>query len=260
MGFRTVYGRTISENGWRMCDAAECDSGKVPGTNLVLPIRRGDANTILKGWVAWFNRNVESLNNPGRGYTDEGSFTWTNSVASSNHLSGTAVDLNWNDHAFRVSYSGFTGTEIAKCREGLRLFEGTIWWGQDWVSPRDAMHFQLHLAEGNPRNAAFAKKLREGYLGIWTGTPPPVIDPTPSPGGTQPLLVYGSFGPAVAELQRDFNRIFPSYPGLPLDIDGDFGPATELAVKEFQRRVGIDADGEVGPITWSHLNKYGVKL
>ena len=59
MGFRTVYGLNWSENGWRMCDAAECDNGLVPGTNgLRLPIRRGDANTILKGWVAWFNANV----------------------------------------------------------------------------------------------------------------------------------------------------------------------------------------------------------
>src|ERR1044072_423064 len=130
MGFRSVYGRTISENGWRMCDAAECDNGKVPGTNLVLPIRKGDANTVLKGWVAWFNANVESLNNPGRGYADEGSFTWTNSVASSNHLSGTAVDLNWSEHAFRVSNSGFTAAEIARVRQGLALFKGCIWWGQ----------------------------------------------------------------------------------------------------------------------------------
>ena len=116
MGFRTAYGLSWSENGWRMCDWNECDTGPVPGTNnLRLPIRKGDANLILKGWVAWFNAHVESLANS-RGYSDEGSFTWTNSVASSNHLSATAVDLNWTDHPFLVSYGGFDTFEISKVR------------------------------------------------------------------------------------------------------------------------------------------------
>lgn len=261
MGFRTVYGLNWSENGWRMCDAAECDSGKVPGTNLVLPIRKGDANTILKGWVAWFNRNVESLNNPGRGYADEGSFTWTNSVASSNHLSGTAVDLNWSEHPFYSNYGGYSQAEIAKVREGLRLFEGTIWWGQDWQSPKDGMHFQLNLSEGNSKNVAFASKLRTGYLGIWTPGGPIVTPvPPPSPVGGSAVLEYGSSGPAVAALQSGFNKVFPSYAGLPLVVDGDFGPRTKAAVVEFQHRTGLDEDGIVGPITRAELGKYGVKF
>ena len=255
MGFRNAYGLSISENGWRMCDAEECDSGVVPGTNnLRLPIRSGDANTILKGWVAYFNANVESLAN-GRGYADEGSFTWTNSVASSNHLSATAVDLNWTDHQFLVSNSGFTPAEISKVRHGLKLFEGTIWWGQDWISPKDAMHFQLNYPEGDSRNIAFAKKLREGYLGIWSGKP------ISSAGAlTAGVLSYGSNGLAVMRLQTGLNKVFPSYPGLPLDVDGDFGPRTELAVKEFQRRVGLKVDGEVGAQTGAALARYGIKL
>lgn len=254
MGFRTVYGLNYSENGWRMCDWHECDTGPVPGTGgrLRLPIRRGDANTILKGWVAWFNAHVESLNNS-RGYTDEGSFTWTNSVASSNHLSATAVDLNWHDHPFLISYAGFTPNEITATRRGLALFEGTIFWGQDWHSPKDAMHFQLNYPEGDRRNVEFAKKLREGYLGIWNGGP---ITAGPAP--TPNTLQQGSAGPAVSKLQAAFNRIFPAYPGLPLAVDGDFGPATELAVREFQRRVGLKADGVVGPQTREQLAKYGV--
>lgn len=255
MGFRTVYGLTISENGWRMADADEMDSGPVPGTkNLRLPIRRGDANTILKGWVAYFNACIESLAN-GRGYADEGSFTWTNSVASSNHLSGTAVDLNWTDHPFHVSYGGFTREEISKTRRGLDLFEGTIWWGQDWVSPKDPMHFQLNYPEGDRRNEAFAKKLRAGYLGIWNGG----LIGTAAPVNST-LIRYGSSGPAVEKLQAGFNTVFPKYPGLPLEVDGDFGPKTELAVREFQRRVGLKVDGIVGEQTAAQLARYGIKL
>ena len=168
MAFRTVYGRNYSENGWRMVDAAGCTNARIPGTGLSLPFRTGDAQIVLTAWAAWFNANVESLANPGRGYTDEGSFTWTNSVASSNHLSGTAMDLNWSEHAFYVSYSGFTAAEIAAVRRGLDLFFGCIWWGQDWSSPKDPMHFQLNFPEGDGRIAALAAKLRAGYLGIYT--------------------------------------------------------------------------------------------
>lgn len=260
MGFRIAYGNAYSENGWRMCDINECDRMPIPGTALVLPFRKGAANDIMRGWLSWFNRNVESLNNPGRGFTDEGSWTYVNDVGNSNHLSGTAADLNWNDHAFRVSYSGFNNTEIAKCREGLRLFEGTIFWGQDWSSPKDPMHFQLNLAESNPKNRQFADKLLGGYLGIFSGTPAPPVIVTPVPvGDDSSVLQYGSHGPAVLVLQNGMNKIFPRYAAMPLAVDGDFGPKTRQAVIEFQSRSGLIADGIVGPNTRRELAKYGIK-
>lgn len=255
MGFRTVYGRQWSENGWRMADYDEMDTGPVPGTSgLRLPIRRGDANVILKGWCAWFNRHVESLKNS-RGYTDEGAWTPTNSVPSSNHLAGTAVDLNWSDHPFLVSYAGFDTKERAAVRRGLALFEGTIFWGQDWRSPKDAMHFQLNFPEGDRRNVLFADRLRKGYLGIWSGGPI-TAGPVSIPGE----LKYGSDGPMVKKLQDGFNKVFPKYPGLPLEVDGDFGPRTDAAVREFQKRVGLKVDGIVGEQTRAELAKYGIKL
>ena len=41
--------------------------------------------------------------------------------------------------------------------------------------------------------------------------------------------------------------------GSPTDIDGDFGPATEAAVRDFQRRWGIPDTGTVGERTWAKL-------
>jgi hypothetical protein len=252
MAFVTRYGNQYSENLWRMCDANELDRGHVPGTTLGLPIRSGIANLILKGWVAWFHREVESLNNA-RGFSDEGAWTPTNDVANSNHLSGTAVDLNWADHPFRVHNAGFTAAEIAKVREGLKLFEGTIWWGNDWQSPRDAMHFQLNYREGDARNAAFATKLQNGYLNIWKNyTGGPITPPVP----VQDIYAQrGDTGDKVKALQQFFNDNFRSYSQL--DVDGDFGPATEGVVKTFQERVGVLADGIVGPITLAKLKEHG---
>lgn len=56
-------------------------------------------------------------------------------------------------------------------------------------------------------------------------------------------LERGDSGSAVAALQRK----------LRIAADGEFGPATERAVKRFQRRRGLQVDGVVGPVTASAL-------
>lgn len=67
------------------------------------------------------------------------------------------------------------------------------------------------------------------------------VDIRPLPGR---LLRRGDSGDDVLELQRRLGRA-----GFPLALDGQFGPATERAVRAFQSRVGLVADGRVGPKT-----------
>jgi len=61
------------------------------------------------------------------------------------------------------------------------------------------------------------------------------------------ILKVGSKGDAVKELQRELNQA--KY----LKEDGDFGPATEFAVKAFQQSEKLEVDGVVGPKTWAKL-------
>lgn len=64
-----------------------------------------------------------------------------------------------------------------------------------------------------------------------------------------PTLRKGMSGPAVSRVQETL-RARGFYNGA---IDGLFGPATEAAVKAFQRSVQLADDGVVGPATWQAL-------
>ncbi|WP_063832041.1 M15 family metallopeptidase [Nocardia otitidiscaviarum] len=165
MSFRTVYGYTHSENGWRMCNRDECvvalPALGIPYTDTA-PVRSGDAATILGAWLIWYHRNVEPLSSPVWGWSP------TNDVPNSNHLSGTAVDIN----APKYPWQRYTMPSqlITRVRRGLESFEGTVFWGRDWSRP-DEMHYQLGYPEGDRRIHAFAARLNGGHLGIYATTP-----------------------------------------------------------------------------------------
>ena len=71
-------------------------------------------------------------------------------------------------------------------------------------------------------------------------------------GQTWELLIVsvrsGNNGPAVQAVQSQLNAH-----GERLDVDGIFGPATERAVKQFQRLHGLEESGTVGLPTWLAL-------
>jgi putative chitinase len=69
----------------------------------------------------------------------------------------------------------------------------------------------------------------------------------PAPGG-RPVLHRRASGEAVVELQAALRDN-----GFALAVDGAFGPATELAVRLWQRSRGLVPDGIVGPRTWKSL-------
>ena len=66
-----------------------------------------------------------------------------------------------------------------------------------------------------------------------------------------PALRRGSKGDDVREIQTYLDRL--GYSLGPCGIDGDFGKATEAAVKEFQKDHRLQADGIAGPETRSSL-------
>lgn len=72
-----------------------------------------------------------------------------------------------------------------------------------------------------------------------------------------PLRVGSRCG-SVKLIQRRLNALSGRYPLIPrIAEDGIYGDATAEAVGAFQRIYGLNADGIVGPVTWSELMNDG---
>ena len=80
----------------------------------------------------------------------------------------------------------------------------------------------------------------------------PVIEPT------YPTLKRGNKGTYVKQLQTKLYSL--GYDLGSYGVDGDFGKATEAAVKQFQKEHGLTEDGIVGEKTWAVLNQNGTTI
>jgi len=86
--------------------------------------------------------------------------------------------------------------------------------------------------------------------------PTPAPDPDdgfPADTGWRPTIRRGNRGSDVIECQTMLTRL--GYDIGSYGIDGDFGRATEMAVKSFQKDHNLVVDGIVGPMTWDALDK-----
>lgn len=96
-----------------------------------------------------------------------------------------------------------------------------------------------------------------GYQ-IVESTPDPV---PPAPSGFLPAKGYwcrGDKDPRIAQEASFMRKTFPAY--TPASALGpEYGPNLEKAVKEFQRRTGLKADGMTGPITYEKMRQYGFR-
>lgn len=76
------------------------------------------------------------------------------------------------------------------------------------------------------------------------------VSPSVAPSPTSSVLKLGSQGPAVRSLQQRLRDL--GY--LKGSADGDFGSATDAALKQFQTRNKLTSDGIAGPATLNRLN------
>lgn len=168
MGFRTAYGNTHSENGWRMCNRDECTV--LPGQWFdTAPVRRGAPEVILGDFARRYHRECAPLVSPIWGWSRE------NDVPTSNHLSGTAFDLNATQWPW--GQKRMPPDLVSRINNLLIDYEGSVFWGRVWSRP-DEMHFQIGWPEGDARLQRIVDKIRRPA--------PPPYDPR-----TDPYVIEG---------------------------------------------------------------------
>ncbi|MBW4548801.1 MAG: peptidoglycan-binding protein [Symplocastrum torsivum CPER-KK1] len=94
--------------------------------------------------------------------------------------------------------------------------------------------------------AAILKRLEQlGHISFEPLQPPV----PPLTNGQRPILRFGDKGFWVGVAQHTVNGC-----GFePLTVNNDFDSATERIIMKFQRSVGLNDDGDVGPLTWAAL-------
>lgn len=235
----------LSYNGWSAAPGWSVAGGQlatliVAGESFSPGVRAGDAHTVLEYVAQQLNARVEPVYAPGWHEADDWGYSYranTNNPSQlSCHASGTAFDYNATRHP---NGRGGTWTKAQQAEIGRILAEVNNVVRN--LTGYDEMHFEIYGTVAQV--AAAAAKIRGGG-GTPGPTPPPAggqyegrVD---APLGTRVLHLY-SVGSDVEFVQR--------WHGL--KADGEFGPATEQAVRTTQQRNGLMVDGIVGSKTWA---------
>lgn len=232
MSTRTYRGHTHSYNGWPFVTSSALARAVVPGTGDVrIEILAGPVATVLNAWAALWHKNIRRIDvfRP----RDYWGWSAVNDHPTSNHLSGTAIDLNATTLPFRQRT--MPADQRARVDQMVRDFRGVVAWGGHWTNPSDEMHAEIAVRPGDHRLTTLARDLSSGYLSVpWGGAT------------TEPIgLRRGDSGPAVLALQKRLNRDYPRYSELV--EDGIFGPHTESVISEFQLRSHLPVTGVATP-------------
>ncbi|KGX92944.1 peptidase M15 [Pontibacillus halophilus JSM 076056 = DSM 19796] len=207
------------------------------GLNGLHPVVKGKATQLIENA---YNRGVQILITDGyrsfaeqqrlynQGRTTPGSIVTNARPGQSYHNYGLAIDFAlYTKDGRKVVWD----TRIDGDGDGLSDWDEVVIeakklgfkWGGDWVSFRDFPHFEY----------TFGLSIRD----LLNGKRPPMSGDV----GRSDLLQRGDSGTFVETLQQQLNKL-----GYNLTVDGDFGPDTERAVRDFQQSQGLKVDGIVG--------------
>lgn len=155
---------------------------------------------------------------------------------TSNHGGGIAVDVKTRRSAGDPLYpqaAVFTSFKDPDRTRFLQVAAPYGWADDEGRSVQEYWHLTYYPGrDKHPSTAATTAAAT---------TAPPAIT----------VLRRGSSGPAVKRLQETLNTRYPAYSRL--KPDSIYGPATEAAVHELQKRAGLTPDGIAGPATLGYL-------
>jgi hypothetical protein len=242
---------------WRAADAwhAMVDAAKTDGVELK-PVSAGDTYRTYESQLAVFKQRYQKEPIPGASTRTFEGVKWykkSEKLASlaapgtSQHNSGLAIDVHTAAEPKRlrwlinnVAKFGFSWEVVPEEPWHLRYTEGdnppqAV---RDWVAKNGAAQPAPTAPTAAPAAAPAPQQARPAQPDAG-----PKVDPA-----TLPVLTKDYKGPAVRRAQRLLERN-----GIQCAQDGDFGPKTQNAVREFQKAKGLPVTGDVNTATWAAL-------
>jgi len=247
----------LAANAWKAMKAAAAADGVE-----LKPTSAGDLYRSYDSQLAAFKQRYLETEIPGQSTrTFEGKKYWLKkgmaplaAPGTSQHNSGLAVDVHTASGP-RLQWM------IANC----------VKYGFSWeVVPEEPWHIRYTEGDNVPEAVKAWMAANPSEVCVAGATAAPAAQPAPKPAVTSavpqssgeeqvkrgkanaasnPILQLGSKGSAVRTLQQLLNKA-----GVKCATDGDFGANTEIAVKNFQSKVGIESTGVVNHKTWAKIN------
>lgn len=143
------------------------------------------------------------------------------------------------------SLKPFTDRHMALVSSAYTTYSdtGPGWAGYGSMTPAVWQHSSTQLLNGRRVDYNAFKGTLAGFRQIATGGQ--AADPNPT-------VQQGDSGPGVTKAQQRLNAWGAARPAMA--VDGQFGPTTLAAARQFQKTHGLTVDGVIGPGTWAKLN------
>lgn len=183
-------------------------------------VKAGDVATLFRYFLAQYHTRVENLGYYSAG--DEWGYSFRQNRNADNlscHSSGTAIDVNATRHP-NGRANTLTYAQVTELRKILRECGGVIRWGGDFSGTKDEMHYEI------AKTAADVKRI--------------VVYRRSLPWFTRDLIPVGD--PAKWQHGDDIVHVQAR---LKVRRTGRYDVATVDAVKRFQRKLGLTANGKV---------------
>jgi len=174
----------------------------------------------------------------------------------SNHALGIAIDHNPSKNPMGASL--ITDMPVGMRNDLLRIRtqdgQQALEWGGGWIGKKDPMHWEANVLRSSAMTGVNPDTVRgwHEYLAWANGAVPIEEDDV--------VLKRGDRGNAVSYFQACYNGWVEAYHSDgAIEVDGVFGPATEAAVKRYQKAAQIKQHGMLDGPTMALLTRYHPK-
>lgn len=160
MGLACDSNIVTTYNGWSIIGSS--GTASIAGGSRTTAVRSGDVATVLSYFAAQYNARVEPITSF-HGYRTLAQNRDAGGSCRSDHMSGTALDINGGVHLWEAAGNGyptnggFTAAQVSTLRAIMAEVGNVVAWGGDYaVGNRDAMHFYIQATPAGVAQVAAA--------------------------------------------------------------------------------------------------------